>query len=359
VVRTSLSIVLVIAFAFRAAAADRSEKGQAPRPSALPVTEVLERAAKSPLGPAEAGLLRAVADLVEKEQVAGTYRSATVPAAVRAAPPIPTPTAVPTEKRKRLVIRLSHFPVVDVAKALVEFLDSEREVRGAFQSIPKPYQAVLVPEPISNSLLVSGTPEIIDELTELIAQLDTEPDTVMVQICIAELLPPSDDAKSEEGVSGAAAVEKEPSMEEDGAAWLAWAKNHGRLEILSRPQILTLDNQPATIKIGETVPTSVSRPSTDGPAKGHQIEQTKVGLAVGLTPRISPAGLILLELEIEHAMIINRDRASGPIIGKTAFQTTISANDGQTIVLGGPMYRAEDGHRSLIIAVTPRVNPDR
>ena len=154
--RTSLSIVLVIAFAFRAAAADRSEKGQAPRPSALPVTEVLERAAKSPLGPAGAGLLRAVADLVEKEQVAGTYRSATVPAAVRAAPPIPTPTAVPTEKRKRLVIRLRHSPVVDVAKALVEFLDREREGRGAFESSPKHSRAVLVPEPLSNSLLVSG-----------------------------------------------------------------------------------------------------------------------------------------------------------------------------------------------------------
>ena len=122
---------------------------------------------------------------------------------------------------------------------------------------------------------------------------------------------------------------------------------------------MTLDNQPAMIKIGETVPTGTSKPSTDGPGKSHQIEQTEVGLAIGLTPRISPEGSVLMELEVEHAMVVNRDSAAEPIIGKTAFQTTIWAKDGQTIVLGGPMHRDEDGHRSLIIAVTPRVNPDR
>ena len=109
------------------------------------------------------------------------------------------------------------------------------------------------------------------------------------------------------------------------------------------------------------MPAGAPKPGTDGPAKGNQIEQTEVGLTVGLTPRISPEGLVVMELDVEHASVVNRDGATGPIIGKTIVQTTISAKDGQTIVIGGLTRRAADGHRhrQLIIAVTPRVNPKR
>ena len=122
---------------------------------------------------------------------------------------------------------------------------------------------------------------------------------------------------------------------------------------------MTLDNQPAFIKIGTTVPTGAPRPGMDGPAQGTQIEQTEVGLSVGVTPRVSPEGLVVMELDVERATVVNGNGLAGPIIGKTTAQTTISAKDGQTIVLGGLIRRAEDGHRSLIIAVTPRVNPKR
>jgi len=248
--------------------------------------------------------------------------------------------------------------VVDVANALEEFFNGERKVRGAYESIQNPYLAVFVPEPISNSLLASVMPEMVNSLTELVAALDAKPDRVMINICIAELLPPSRNAKNEDGVSGNSEVDKEPTMEEDGAAWLAWAKNHGRLEVLSQAQVMTLDNQPAFIQIGTMVPTVASESDTGGPAKDNQLEQTFVGRTVGLSPRISPEGLILMELDFEDAMV-NEDGASRQSIKKTKVQTTISAKNGQTIVLGGLKHRVEDDNRSLIIAVTPRVNPER
>jgi type II secretory pathway component GspD/PulD (secretin) len=338
--------------------------------------------AKSRLGPGEAGLLRAVADLVEKEQVARAQSSAAplpkstivskpLPEPVQAAPPKPTPVAVqaspakpaegsvPTERRKRLVIRLSHTPVADIAESLEEFIDSELKLGQVCESIPKLKGAVLVPEPLSNSLLVSGPPEIVDSLTELIADLDAEPDLVMVDVCIAELLPASSDGGADDAVSDNSAMAKSPLIEEDAAAWLQWAEDQGRLQVLSRPQVLTLDNQPAFIQIGRTVPVGTSALGTTGSVKDNQVDHTQVGLTVGLTPRISPEDLVVLDLDVEHTTVLNGDGAAGPIIGKTIAQTTISAKQGRTIVLGGLVHRPEDGRRSLIIAVTPRVNPTR
>ncbi|MCX7429100.1 MAG: hypothetical protein NTW96_26180 [Planctomycetia bacterium] len=372
-IRTDLSVVLFIAFALRASAADLSDKGTAPRPNVVPVSELLEQVAKSPLGPGEVILLRAVADLVEKEKVATSQASPTpgsrpvivttpVPAAAQAAPPIPSPDGVATEKRSRLAFRLSYAPAVDVARALEEFLvvDSEPRDGRAYGQMPNPNRVILVPVPLTNSLLVSGAPRMVDDVTKLIEHLDMAPPTVVLDVCIAELLPPSRDAKTDEDVlSNDSAVEKAPSMEKDGAAWLAWAGKHGHIEVLSRPQIMTLDNQRAIIKIGATAPTGTPQPGTDGPAKGNQIEQTEVGLTVDITPRISPQGLVFLVLEVEREWVVKRGGAVDPTIGKTTVQTTISAKDGQTTVLGGLMQRADDGPRQMIIAVTPWVNPKR
>lgn len=387
-VRTALSISLLVSLANSALAANDPDEDKAPKrfsmaavaantprydktPSlnALPVSGLLERAAKSSLGPTEAGLLRAVADLVDKEQAAvdrvspaadanSVIAAEPAPLAVPAARSTSARMVPPPDQRKRLVFRLRNAPVVDVAKAIEDFLDCERKVRR-YENNANPNRAVLVPEPLSNSLLISGTPETVASLTELIAELDADPDMVMVEVCIAEQLPPSRDGQADDEDSDDATMESAPHMEEDGAAWLAWAKTHGRLDVLSRPQVITLDNQPAFIYVGRRVPTSGPKPGTDAPAKGNQIEQAEVGLSVGLTPRISPEGLVVMELDVERTEVIDGHRAAGPIIGKTSAQTIISAKDGETVVLGGLIHRTEDGQGSLIIAVTPRVNPKR
>jgi type II secretory pathway component GspD/PulD (secretin) len=67
-----------------------------------------------------------------------------------------------------------------------------------------------------------------------------------------------------------------------------------------------------------------------------------------------------VELEVERASIENWDGAAGPTIGKMTVQTTISAKNGQTVILGGLTERAQNGDRkTTIIAVTPRIKPIR
>jgi general secretion pathway protein D len=146
-------------------------------------------------------------------------------------------------------------------------------------------------------------------------------------------------------------------MEKDGAAWLAWAKQHGRLEVLGRPQIMTLDNQPAVIKIGSTVSTGGTKPSIDASTKGSPIGQAEIGLTVNLTPRISPEGPILLDLDIERASVVNRNGVAGSGVERMSCRTSTWVKDGQTTILHGLVQRTEAGLRETIIAVTARVSP--
>lgn len=373
-IRMALGWVLICAFARESPAAESSENGKAQKPNAVAVSQLLKQAAKSPLGPGEARLLRAVAELVEKEQAATVHRGPTtslqppVPAEPSTLAPQPSPPMPgPAEQRKRLAIRLSHVPVADVVKALEGSFDSEQRFRSGSDLTPHPDRVVLVPEPVTNSLLISGTPKTVNSLMGLIAKLDIRPDSVMAQICIANFVILKRDAKSDAGLSDVLAAPPAPSMGKDGAAWLAWAKEHGRLEVLSRPQIMTLVNQPAMIRIGTALPRGAPkastsgppRPSTAGPAKLDGSEPTEAGVTIGVTPSISPEGLIVIELDIEQTSLVNRDEAGAPIIATTKMQTTISAKDGQTVIVGGVLQRSEDAHRRLIIAVTPRVNPAR
>src|SRR5262249_28305285 len=139
----------------------------------------------------------------------------------------------------------------------------------------------------------------------------------------------------------------------------ALAGNH-KIEVLERPQITTLDNQPANVQIGQSVPTisGVSNNALTGQA--NTITFRNVGVILGVTPRISPDGLVVRQdgaeksaLEPESTGIPSCSSPTGqitrsPIIDTTTAQSTVSAMDGQTIVLGGLISKNKnESHRSV------------
>src|SRR6185369_12667717 len=74
----------------------------------------------------------------------------------------------------------------------------------------------------------------------------------------------------------------------------------GRLEVLSRPQILTADNQKATINVGQRVPlVTDSRVSgqSDNPVVINSYKYEDVGVILTVTPKISPDGFVKMEIE--------------------------------------------------------------
>jgi len=118
-----------------------------------------------------------------------------------------------------------------------------------------------------------------------------------------------------------------------------------RLDVLSRPQVMTLDNQPAFIQIGKRVP-RISGSTINVRGQVNNIQMENVGLILAVTPRISPEGKVVMEIDAEKSemdsvsegipvSIAEGNVIRSPVVNLTTAQTTVSAADGETIVLGG------------------------
>ena len=133
-----------------------------------------------------------------------------------------------------------------------------------------------------------------------------------------------------------------------------------RVEVLSRPQIRTLDNQPAYIQVGERVPRIIGS-TTNQFGTSNSVQLEDVGLILGVTPRVSPDGKVVMEIDAEKSAVgsVNEgipisaslDGATvvrSPRVETTTAQATVAAADGETIVLGGLITEnSEYVHRSV------------
>ncbi len=345
--------------------------------------------------------------------------------------------------RRSVVYRLKNAPATDVATAINQFLQTERQVQQVAPGLLSPFEqiereVVVVPEPVSNSLIVSATPRYFDEIKKIVEELDQRPPMVMIQVLIAEVgLNKTDEFGVELGLQDSIlfdrsllgnittltrttydqfgnpvattqdiasatytpgfAFNNQPLGQSSGTGTSGLTGTQGlshfslgrtnndlgfgglvltassesvsvliralkecrKLEVLSRPQVMTLDNQPAFIQVGQRVPRIVGT-SVNQTAQVNNITLENVGLIMGVTPRISPEGLIVMEIDAEKSEVGPEAEgipvsisATGqvirsPRINTITAQTTVSAANGQTIVLGGLINRRKtEFHRKV------------
>lgn len=113
------------------------------------------------------------------------------------------------------------------------------------------------------------------------------------------------------------------------------------VNLLSTPSIMTLDNQEAKIVVGQNVPfitgTSTSASSTTT-NPFQTIERQDVGITLRVKPSIGEGGTVRLEIEQEVSSVLPSTtgiNSADLITSKRSIKTTVLADDGQTIVLGG------------------------
>ncbi len=108
--------------------------------------------------------------------------------------------------------------------------------------------------------------------------------------------------------------------------------------ILSTPSLLTLDNSPASISVGQNVPFltgSFTNASGDGVNNPFQtIERENVGISLNVTPSINEGDSVVLEIEQEVSSLTGTV-ASDIITNERSVSATVLAKDGEIIVLGG------------------------
>ncbi|MFL1404586.1 type II secretion system secretin GspD [Marinobacter sp. M1N3S26] len=231
-----------------------------------------------------------------------------------------------------------------------------------------------------NALVLRGEPSMMQEAEMIISQLDVRRAQVMIEAAIVEI---SDQLGEDLGVQFAAADEGggstpvigsnfnnvgnsigdvigailEESLiapavggitmgagqrNEDGVTWgvlLQALSTSAAANLLSTPSIITLDNQESEIIVGQNVPFRTGEQATAGDGLSNPfttIERRDIGLTLKVTPSISDDGLVRLVVEQTTEDIADSvEDASDIITNKREIKTTVLADDGETIVLGG------------------------
>ena len=235
----------------------------------------------------------------------------------------------------------------------------------------------------TNSIVMSGSPRIIRDLGQLIEQLDIRRAQVLVEAIIVEMA--EDRAKEvgvqwlladrngngralagtnftnlgnglnnildatsdgDQSVAGAlrnvggltAGVGRFSGSGLNFAVLLKALQDDTKSNILSTPSLLTLDNQAASILVGQEIPVSTgSTLSNDNDANNQfrTIERKDVGVKLLITPQINEGGAVQLQIEQEVSSVGEQVGDDGVSFNKRQIKTAVLVDNGATIVLGG------------------------
>jgi general secretion pathway protein D len=342
-----------------------------------------------------------------------------------------------SRQRQTTVVKMRNAPVTDVANAINQFLTSQRNLYQIDPNIVTNLEIlereiIVVPEPVSNSLLISSTPRFFEEIKRIVQKLDAAPPQVVIQALIVEVQLDNTDefgvelgfqepllfdrgfiassdvttlSTTQQNASGISttsqqiiAEQKTPgfnfnnqplgtniaanpsAVAKQALSNFALGRVNGDLgfgglvlsaqsssvsvllralaakrtvQILSRPQVTALDNQLATINVGQTVPRTQGVTLTAVGSANPTVADTQVGIGLSVTPRIRDDGSIVMQVIATSSSLSNQgvpiftDATNGnvvtsPIINNTSIQTTVAIPSGQTIVLGGLITKSDD-----------------
>ncbi len=125
------------------------------------------------------------------------------------------------------------------------------------------------------------------------------------------------------------------TVQDSWAAVVQAVATNTNSNILSAPSITTLDNQEAVFLVGQEVPTltgSTAGSSNDNPFQ--TVDRREIGIRLRVTPQVNEGDSVQLMIEQEVSSIAGTTSVD-VIFNKRELKTTVLANDGDTIVLGG------------------------
>ncbi|HPI14796.1 MAG: secretin N-terminal domain-containing protein [Spirochaetota bacterium] len=230
----------------------------------------------------------------------------------------------------------------------------------------------------TNSLIISATPQEFAEIERIVNELDTVREQVYIETLIVEVNAQDGwslgidwmmgDQSGKHIYGGSSIMGAPPSYTPPsglGGKTLAVPAATGfqlgyladrsilgyillnatgidnKYNILSTPQILTLDNQEAEINVGEEIPVPTNNRISDTGVQFYTYEYKTVGVKLKITPHITQKNRITLDLYQEVNSVTGTTTVSPtgtvipPELGKRDIKTKITVHDGKTIVVGG------------------------
>jgi len=213
----------------------------------------------------------------------------------------------------------------------------------------------------NNALLIMASRTDYEKIRSAIRRLDVMPLQVLVEATILEVTLSDElsyglqwffkngigDSKS--GIGELFPLPVDPSFSytvKDSSANIRAILNllaaDSRLDIISSPSLMVLDNRTATIKVGDQVPirtsetTSLATSGTD-PLVTSTIQYRDTGVLLEVTPRVNPGGMVVLEItqDVNDVDQTTTSDIDSPTIIQRRIMTSVAVQSGETVVLGG------------------------
>lgn len=216
-----------------------------------------------------------------------------------------------------------------------------------------------------NLVLIMATPSIYNSLLTILNDMDRPPKQVLIETTIAELTLKDDlqyglewyiknrmqkgdyvlNTLGNLGVSTASGMAFQflSDTQRFQAAINAFAKEN-RINILSSPRIMVVDNEEASIQVGTEIPvlsgetksTSADQLTT---VATSSVQYRTTGLILRVKPTINAEGLLALEINLESSegQTNTLSKIDSPLILTRRLTTSVIASTGQSVLLGGIM----------------------
>jgi len=225
-------------------------------------------------------------------------------------------------------------------------------------------QIRIIADEVNNALLIMANAEQFRLVEAALRQLDLAPLQVLIEATIAEVrledqlsqgiewfLKNGYGSSSKKGtatldlndtVGLAAAIPGFSYAVTDAAgvvrAVLNTLASESRAKIISSPSLMVLNNQKATIQVGDQVPitTQQQQATSENANVVNSIEFRDTGVLLTVTPRVNSGGLVTMEVEQEVSNVApNADASLTPTIQQRKINSTVAVQSGETVVLGG------------------------
>lgn len=216
----------------------------------------------------------------------------------------------------------------------------------------------IVPNEENNSLLIYATGEQYEFIREALEKLDRPSAQVLIEATLAEVTLSNDFSLGVDWsiVSGKSTFD----LRNNGAgapaklfpgfsysyigstaqAVLNTLQSKTNVRVLSAPKLIVLNNQTATLQVGDQVPI-VTQQAQSVAAPGapvvNSIELRDTGVILKVTPRVNDSGTIILDIaqEVSDVAETTTSGINSPTIQQRRLASTVATRSGQMIALGG------------------------
>lgn len=221
--------------------------------------------------------------------------------------------------------------------------------------------AIITSDDNNNAVIVYGTPREYAVIEDALRKLDVPPIQVLIEAAITEvslnndlryglqwnfqsgntstvLTDATDSTNLVRAVPGFSFLFANKSL----SAALNSLETKTRINVVSAPKLLVLNNQPASLQVGDQVPvltqSSTSTISGNAPVI-NAIEYRDTGVILKVTPRVNASGVVLLDITQEVSDVSSSrpvgSAVGSPTISTRKISTSVAVKDGEVLALGG------------------------